>query len=354
MGYRMSAGVDLFHKQNIKSNYAVYDSYSTGATIRAGIPITDEFSVGLRYSLYQTRIKIPNDSKRPYNDCTTEIPGVTPGSTGWTPPTGAVGPFPNEQFNCVTNGEASLAIKEAEGARLTSAIGTTFSYNTLDNGRNPTSGLYAELRADLAGLGGDSKWLRTTGDVRYYYPVWEDVTAMARVQGGQLFALGGEKLRVIDNFNLGPSLVRGFAPSGIGPRDKSVLDNRTAGLGGTTYFGGSLELQFPIWGLPREIGLRGALFADAGTLFGYKGRENFSDLIGLPANTNCYFYGAGSNWKQSNCIDLDDDKKIRSSVGASILWQSPLGPIRFDYAFVLSKADRDVTQAFRFSGGTSF
>jgi outer membrane protein insertion porin family len=348
LGYRMSGGFDLFHKEMKKSTYSLYDTYTTGATLRAGIPLTEEVTLGARYSIYQTRIEIPNVSDRPYNDCTNEIIGVTPGTAGAT--------ALSSTNNCMTNGEASLAIKEAAGTRLTSAIGGTLAFSNLDNVRNPTKGLYAELRSDFAGLGGDSKWVRGQADMRYYYPVFDDVVAMARVQGGHIMGYGGNELRIIDNFNLGPTLVRGFAPGGIGPRDVSAgLNNRTSGLGGTTYFGGSTELQFPIWGMPREVGLKGAVFADAGTLFGYKGQNNFSEYVGLAANAPCADrYSAAGNYQQNNCVTVRDSHKIRTSVGASILWSSPLGPIRFDYAFALSKDKNDVTQAFRFSGGTSF
>jgi outer membrane protein insertion porin family len=360
LGYRMAAGVDLFWRENTNSTYALYDTSNVGATLRLGIPLTDQFSLGVRYSIYQTEITIPNDKNRPYNDCTTFIPGVTP------TPTLATG------ANCLTNGEASLAVKEAAGKWLTSSVGSTLSYSTLDNGRNPTSGLYAEVRGDVAGLGGDAKWVRGTADLRYYYPVWDNVTLLARAQGGHISAFGGSDLRIVDNFNLGPSLVRGFASGGIGPRDISTgqSNNSTASLGGTTYFGGSLELQFPIFGLPREIGLRGAIFADAGTLFGYKGRTNFTGFVNncTVAPNPCYgnLLGVGGTNPQSNTLKVRDDSGIRSSVGASLLWASPLGPIRFDYAFALTKDDGvldvgtgkklggDVTQAFRFSGGTSF
>lgn len=347
LGYRMSGGFDLFHKEMKKSTYSLYDTYTTGATLRAGIPLTEEVSLGLRYSLYQTRIEIPNTSERPYNDCTNELIGVTPGTVGAS--------ALSATNNCMTNGEASLAIKEASGTRLTSAVGSTLAFSNLDNARNPTKGLYAELRTDIAGLGGDSKWVRGQADMRYYYPVFDDVVAIARMQGGHIVGYGGNELRIIDNFNLGPTLVRGFAPGGLGPRDTSPgINNRTAGLGGTTYFGGSAEMQFPIWGMPREVGLRGAVFADAGTLFGYSGRENFSEFVGLPTNAACAQRYTAPNYKQNNCVTVNDSNKIRSSVGASVLWSSPLGPIRFDYAFVLSKDKSDVTQAFRFSGGTSF
>jgi outer membrane protein insertion porin family len=369
LGNRIAAGVDLFWRENTNSTYALYDTSNIGATLRVGVPLTDQLSFGLRYSIYQTEIILPNDRSRPYNDCTTPIPGTTPGF-GWVAPVGAVGPFPNQIYNCMTNGEASLAVKEAAGTWLTSAVGATLSFNTLDNTRNPTSGLYAELRADVAGAGGDAKWVRGTGDLRYYYPVWDNVTLIARVQAGHIAGFGNNQLRIVDNFNLGPSLVRGFAPGGIGPRDMSpAIDNRTASLGGTTYYGASLELQFPIFGLPREVGLRGAVFADAGSLFGYNGRRNFSEFVGMPAGSACANRYTGPDgpggWQQNNCLQVRDENKIRSAVGASLLWASPLGPIRFDYAFALSKVDGvlgadgvrrggDVTQAFRFSGGTSF
>jgi outer membrane protein insertion porin family len=160
---------------------------------------------------------------------------------------------------------------------------------------------------------------------------------------------------------MGPDLVRGFAPSGIGPRDRGGESGANA-LGGTTYLGATAEVTFPIFGIPREIGLRGAVFADAGTLFGYKGKKvidvNKDGLVnGLPtAAAGCALTGLA----QSECLSVRDDHKIRSSVGAGLLWASPLGPIRFDYAYALTRAKNgalgggDRLQAFRFSGGASF
>ena len=101
-------------------------------------------------------------------------------------------------------------------------------------------------------------------------------------RAGRSTPAAASTLDIINNFNVGPTLVRGFAPGGIGPRDISDPDNlQAAGLGGTTYFGGTAEVQFPIFGLPREIGLKGAVFADAGTLFGYTGQTNFATLEGF-------------------------------------------------------------------------
>ncbi len=74
----MAGGIDLFWRENDNTTYSLYDTANVGATFRLGLPLTDELSVGARYSIYQTEIKIPNDNKRPYNDCTIVIPGVTP------------------------------------------------------------------------------------------------------------------------------------------------------------------------------------------------------------------------------------------------------------------------------------
>lgn len=341
LGQRMAFGVDLFSKFSDNTNYARYENRMTGGQIRLGLPITEEFSVTGRYSLYQSKLTVPNTIKKPYDDCSFPIPGYTQLNGDGS------ALFPN----CTYDGEASIAIKEAQGKTITSLVGLTLTYNTLDNVRDPRSGWYAELKPEVAGLGGDSRFVRATGEARYYRELFDDIVGMVKVQGGHIAGFGGNDLRIVDNFFLGPSLVRGFAPSGIGPRDMSV-DPRSNALGGTTYFGASVEVQFPIFGLPRELGLRGAVFADAGTLFGYKGKTAF-DLNGN-GSFNCAGSPGYNPQAQPECITLKDDKTIRSSVGASLLWSSPLGPIRFDYAYALSKADGDRTQAFRFSGGTRF
>ena len=170
------------------------------------------------------------------------------------------------------------------------------------------------------------------------------------LQGGDLQSFGGNQLRIVDNFNLGPTLVRGFAPFGIGPRDVGTGDPQGNPLGGTKYFGGSLEVQFPIYGLPRDLGLKGAIFADAGTLYGFTGRTNFS-----APGTACTPNDAPPAFTQGSCITVGGDSSmLRTSAGASIIWSSPLGPIRFDFAKVITKSQFDQTQFFRFTGGTTF
>ena len=338
LGHRMAAGFDVYAKDSTVSPYTFYSNFMVGGALRLGLPITEEITFQPRYSVYSSYISIPNSSSYPYNDCTNSIPGITPNPA-------------TADNNCLTNGEASLALKQAEGTAITSMPGFTLSYNSLDNIKNPTSGIRAEWREDFAGAGGDEHYIRSTGDFRIYHSVWEpwDIVGVLHVQGGYLQALGSNPLRIVDNFILGPTLVRGFAPAGLGPRDVSPGINAYGNpLGGTKFWGASLETQFPIWGVPKEVGLKGAVFADAGALWGYNGQTNFSHGQGCT-------YFSSPLFTQGNCVIVGaDTPDIRSSVGASLIWASPLGPIRFDFAKAITKSQFDQTQFFSFTGGTTF
>ncbi|MBK3397050.1 MULTISPECIES: outer membrane protein assembly factor BamA [Methylobacterium] len=374
LGYRLAAGFDVFNKYSDQTRYSRYVTDVVGGQLRLGLPITEEFGITLRYSIYNTDLKIPNTLKRPYNDCSFGIPGYTKLNPAGTIYNGRdVGGLPAYP-NCAYDGEASIALKEAVGSTLTSLAGVTLAYSTLDNLQLPRNGFYGELKPEYAGIGGDSKFFRVTGEARYYKELYEDVVGFVKFQGGHVQPTEGNSLRVTDQFFLGPSLVRGFAPNGIGPRDVGSGDARSNAIGGTTYVGASVEVQFPIWGLPRDLGLKGAVFADAGTLFGYKGRRSFDVngdgfINGFSPTGGCNF-SATAITVEPECVNVRDKATIRSSVGASILWNSPLGPIRFDYAYALSKDEgqkvfgsdgtyfgkvgKDQTQAFRFSGGSRF
>ena len=373
LGYRLAAGFDLFSKYSDQTQYARYENRTTGGQLRIGFPLTEESGITLRYSLFEQNLKIPNTLKKPYNDCSSPLSN-TPLNADGTPT------YPD----CAYNGEASVAVKESQGSTLTSLAGLTLAYNTVDNLKNPHSGIYVELKPEFAGLGGDSNYFRASGEARYYHEIYEDIVGLVKLQGGHLEPTGnnrtsngittfGGDLRLIDHYFLGPTLVRGFAPSGLGPRDISTPDASQNALGGTTYLGASLEAQFPIPFIPRDLGLKGAVFADAGTLFGYRGPTGF-DVNGNGVLDGASCAGrpkanAANTFVQPECVAARDRATIRSSVGIGLLWNSPLGPIRFDYAFALSRdrgqvvtypgvgtfrVGQDQLQAFRFSGGTRF
>jgi outer membrane protein insertion porin family len=304
----ISVGADLYANQSIANTYQSYGSETYGGTLRLGTALSEELGVQWRYSLYR--------------QSTTLTPALMDCSPANPPP------------HCYANGEASLPIKEAAlaGPAWVSSVGSTVNYSTLDNNRSPTSGITSSLSQDLAGLGGNVKFLRTTEDFRAYQPIGADVVAVARAQGGYITPWGGQSLPLADGFFGGPQLVRGFAPNGFGPRDLTpgtTMDN----VGGRQYWATSAELQSPVPFVPPSSGLKVAAFADAGSVWGYR----------TPSSSS------GPALSQS--MNVSSANIIRSSVGASLIWDSPFGPLRANYAIPISKASYDVTQRFSFTAG---
>ena len=125
---------------------------------------------------------------------------------------------------------ASPAIKEAatSGTYYTSSVGYAVAFDNRDSKKLPKSGTYFILSQDLAGVGGDVRYIKSAADVRSYFPVSDNVTLVTRATGGNITGWGGDDVRLLDMFYLGGETVRGFAPSGIGPRDTSSANPRRA------------------------------------------------------------------------------------------------------------------------------
>src|SRR5260370_11161120 len=123
---------------------------------------------------------------------------------------------PNATTTC-----PSAAVKQAvlNGPQWVSTVGSTLTYSSLDNPKSPHEGLRAELRQDVASLPGTVDFLRTTGDVRYYHDLGNDVVGLMRAQDGYITPYGGQTLPLHSSFSGGTQVVRGFAVNGFGPRD---------------------------------------------------------------------------------------------------------------------------------------
>jgi outer membrane protein insertion porin family len=180
---------------------------------------------------------------------------------------------------------------------------------------------------------------------------------LIHLQGGMLTKVGNDTLRMLDHFQMGPNLVRGFAPNGIGPRDINPYGTGDA-LGGTKYWGASFELQMPFWFLPKEVGLKGSVYADAGGLYDYKGTTAWAQTgeVNVPGCIRPVYPTATVAANPGTCLGLnyDDGNVVRTSVGVGLIWASPFGPLRFDYAVPITKGRFDRVQQFKFGGGTSF
>jgi len=214
------------------------------------------------------------------------------------------------------------------GSQATSSIGYTYVYDTRVGGLNPNAGVLFEFGQDFAGLGGDSEYIRTTAKILGQRLAFnEEVTLRATLEGGVLMWNGGTS-RSVDRFNVGPNILRGFEPFGIGPRDLSA-PGASDPLGGNLYVAARFEAEFPL-GLPEELGIRGGVFYDVGNLWDL-------DEVDL---TGGNIVGEGGSF--------------RHVVGFSIFWDTAIGPLRLNFSNALRKEDFDEEQTFDLTLSTTF
>lgn len=228
--------------------------------------------------------------------------------------------------------DASLLIQEdaLEGAVWSSSVGYLYSYDSRRTGLNPNAGIVFRFGQQF-GVG-DSQYIKTTALAAAETKVYnEEITLRATIEGGYLDFTEGNS-RITDRFFLGSRLMRGFEAGGIGPRDEYTDD----ALGGNTYAVARLEAEFPI-GLPSEYGISGGAFVDYGSVWN----------IGRSL-ADC---GAASE----TCTSvLYDDYTPRAVAGVSLFWDTPIGPLRFNFTEALDAQDEDNTKSFDVTVSTSF
>ncbi|TVQ57580.1 MAG: outer membrane protein assembly factor BamA [Rhodobacteraceae bacterium] len=223
--------------------------------------------------------------------------------------------------------DASPFIAADEGSAITSSVGYRYVYDRRNDPLEPSQGYFLEFSQDFAGLGGDTQYVRTRGRARAFTSFFdEEVVLSFEVEGGNITGFGGDDIRITDRYFLGGDRFRGFSRFGLGPRDLDSA-NRDA-LGGKNFVVARTEVSFPL-GLPDAFGVYGGLFTDVGTLWSL-------DTTRIGGAT------------------VDDSAKLRASVGASLFWSSPFGPIRINVATPIIDEDGDEDEIFRLTAGTRF
>src|SRR6266853_2106250 len=235
LDYRVALGLDLFQRQQLPNNYISYGTTTLGFSPRLGFALREDLSLQVRYSIYQQKISLPGYLANCNNDPGNSLLAFNPTPAFVNSVGGAAFlPVPATDASglglwCYSDGEASLPVRRElqNGKTLTSAVGYSLNYNTLDNNKNPTDGLLIDWRQDFAGVGGDVSYLKSAIDAKYYTPLVADIVGLIHVQGGILNKVGNNELRMLDQFQMGPNLIRGFAPNGIGPRDLNPFGTRS-------------------------------------------------------------------------------------------------------------------------------
>jgi outer membrane protein insertion porin family len=226
--------------------------------------------------------------------------------------------------------ELSAILEADEGSFITSSVGYDYTWSTIGRGLDPSRGLRFTFGQEFAGLGGDTEFIATTFEIAGERAVRnEEVTLRAVLEGGALYSLGDDPSLQANRFFNRQSIIRGFESGGIGPRD---LNAENDPLGGNYYVATRLEALFPVALVPEEYGVSGAAFLDAGSIWGLD-------------DTN-----GGVDGNQP----VDDDFFLNSAIGIGILWDTQIGPLRFNFTRPINQRDYDKEQNFDLTIQTRF
>lgn len=339
MGRDLAAGFDLYTLRTDYLDESSFENQSTGGTLRASFPITDTTGMGLTYTVRQDDTQIADFlvSVADGPDADTDADLI-------------------DQCSTDARNVSRPLLCDQEGTFLTSVLGYTFNWDKRNDPVDPTRGFDMSLRQDFAGLGGDVKYLRTELEATTYYGIFRDVVASFSLSGGYIMGWGDDNVRINDRFFKGGSNFRGFDVAGIGPRQIIVVEDSTTpnnpqiiegdSLGGKAYYIGTLQMTFPT-GLPKEYGISGALFAEFGGLGLLDEFDRRKQVVQTLDQSNLPNFTRVTSY-------VDDALSLRASVGVSIFWDSPFGPVQFDFAHPLAKEEYDKTESFRFSTRTRF
>ena len=361
----LAVGLDVFATKSDFFDIAGFQNDIVGAGGRLLFPLSDTDQLGLRYRLRSDNLQVDQ-----------LLPGETNNGT---------------KTDCTLTGFARSSLCDQQGDRLTSSFGYTLTMNRTNDYVDPTRGFNLNFSQDIAGLGGDVNYLRNEFEGSMYHGFAPGWTLRSRLEVGYIESWGDEGIRINDRFFKGGNSFRGFDVAGVGPReirysyateqialpvgvaprdfstpvlnsdgtqatnDSGLLlynsaQRDTSGnllpatvtplnaLGGKAYAIGSLELSFPLPYVPEEFGLDGAFFLEAGT-------------VGILDDVD---KDKRAQVDPFTVVRVDDSASIRASAGISIGWDSPFGPIRFDFAQILANEEYDRTQSFRFATNTRF
>jgi len=384
----IAIGFDLYRRDLSSFNFfgsertTTYEQVTTGGQIRMGVPLTERLQVALRYGLNYDEITLNQGAYFTDPDGTGPLPA-------------ACDPFIAGRYLC-----------DVIGNRLTSQIGYSLVWDTLNNRLRPSSGERIVFSQDFAGLGGDTRYLRSRLNAAKYWNVFNNFIFSLSLEGGYIHSFENgtatsDPVRLPDRFFLGNPQMRGFDIRGVGPRIQrrpydfddvdvpggspdSLATNITLiddpalisddAIGGRAYYLARAELEIPLGASMRELGLRPSIFVDVGAVWNVRA----PGLIDIDPNNplsfiECTNATAGTvTLRRDVCLTASGEVATRAaiapfrevflgntmsprlSVGFGVNWNSPFGPFRIDIARALLSEPGDDTKLFSFNVGTAF
>ncbi len=362
----LAAGGSIFNQRtDFRESGFVRDRIGFG--LNAGFQVSEYGRGGLNYLLTRDSVTIDRQSSLTLGATDDPLAFLVPGLAA-SEYSVVTGTSDGMDFQTLTSNLCNFVVQsltptcESRGNFLTSLVGLSLTYDRRNDPITPSRGWRAGASVSVAGLGGDVKYYQTEVNGAYYHPIIGNFIGALKGRAGYIDGYGGDGVRLSDRFFEGASTFRGFEVAGVGPRyltqvdqvdpsDISTWQPRGQSIGAKIYAIGSAEILLPL-PLPEEYGIRAALFSDFGTV-------GLVDDATKALNDNLEFYlnldgdpDTGVNGREY--APIQDDLSIRVTAGVTVSWDSPFGPVRFDFAEILIKEEYDRTEGFRFSAGTSF
>ncbi len=366
----LAAGGSIFNQRtDFKESGFVRDRIGMG--LNAGFQVSEYGRGGVNYLLTRDSVKIDTTTAQTIglgvDPLSVLIPGATPSSVIelLDADDNPIGQQVVANF-CDFVTSALTPTCESRGDFLTSLVGFSLSFDKRDDPITPRRGWRAGASLSVAGLGGDVNYYQAEFTGAWYHPIIGDFIGALKGRAGYIDGYAGDNVRLSDRFFEGASTFRGFEVAGVGPRyipgaspidasqpelgmvPSTDRDGKIFGqsIGAKIYAIGSAEILLPL-PLPDQYGIRAALFSDFGTV-------GSVDSATKALNEDPRYWLDTDGDGVADLAPIQDDLALRATAGVTVSWDSPFGPVRFDFAKILMKEDYDQTEGFRFSAGTSF
>lgn len=338
LGRNLAASFNLFDVTIDLIDEAQFRQSRTGGQVSFAFPLTEYTRFNGRYTLRKEDIEFPRQ-----DECAGILAGQGTGGTA---------------------DRNLLSLCDQLGGRLSSIFGYSFTWDRRNDPITPTGGFDVQLSQDLAGIGGDVQYLRTDVRANFYKGLFKDVIASAALSGGYIRGWGDDTVAINDRYFKGNFEFRGFDNAGVGPRvlqfvtaneGDQVVEFRRNALGGNAFALANAEVSFPL-GLDT---LLGSFFLEAGTVGLLDEADKYNVITGFAADGPSGLFTVGSSCEGITvagvfCERTEDGLDPRVTAGMSIFWESPFGPIRFDFTQPLVKQPYDDRKSFQFTTRTRF
>ena len=216
-----------------------------------------------------------------------------------------------------TDSTASSTLEKQKGTYFDTDLNYLIDYDKRNQKFQTTDGFRSRFSQSIP-LVSETNAIINGYEFNHYQEILDEMITTVSVYAKSVNSITGEDVRISERLYMPTHKLRGFQRGKVGPIDSN------------DYVGGNYVSSINI----------------AATLPNVVPNWQNADFS--------VFLDAGNVWGVDYSSTIDDTNTLRSSAGVALDWHTPVGPLSFSYSGVISKANTDKTEAFRFNLGTTF